>query len=155
MAKEFLQLATDGHNWSVWYERLEQALNELRTDTYLYETMLDAYNEQTNAQVQCTIMSMLPDSLFTQIHHFDSVHKWFEYLRNKLKNKYAATQELLHDIWSTTTMWEAVYSLKMCSDICDTSHCDDNVSNGSIRQNHNVPHNSTTAHQECKQEPRS
>ncbi|KIJ12621.1 hypothetical protein PAXINDRAFT_14546 [Paxillus involutus ATCC 200175] len=146
---EIPALRKDGRNWSTWCESLERALDELGVRAYLSGTKPNPYDEQANAIAKCAIASSIPDSLFLRILNFESAHEYFKTLKNLFK-MHTFTMELLQEIRNNRMKQDTTYGLEMANDrVCthshvgDTSCCDDDISNRSVRRNDHVPNSNT------------
>ncbi|KIJ06232.1 hypothetical protein PAXINDRAFT_20565 [Paxillus involutus ATCC 200175] len=124
---EIPQLRVDGRNWTEYREKL------LRRNTI----------------VKSLIVETIPDSIFLQILHYESAHKFLEALKN-LFEKDIATLELLQELRNNRSRREATYGLESANDrvrrrshVTDKSRRDDDISNRSVRRQAHVPSNRT------------
>ncbi|KIJ06426.1 hypothetical protein PAXINDRAFT_20385 [Paxillus involutus ATCC 200175] len=159
---EIPQLRADGRNWMEYREKLlrvaaQQKLDKLYDGTETLQGDAEDW-QQRNAIAKSLIVETIPDSIFLQILHYESAHKFFEALKN-LFEKDIATLELLQELRNNRSKREAMYGLESANDrvrrrshVTDASRRDDEVSNRSGRRSVDVPRSEPRP--ERKREPK-
>ena len=95
---EIPQLRADSRNWPDYREKLlcvaaQKNLDRLYDGTETLQGDAEVW-QQRNAIAKALIVNTIPDSLFLQILHFETAHKFFKALKNLFKQD-VATLELL------------------------------------------------------------
>ncbi|KIJ07250.1 hypothetical protein PAXINDRAFT_19553 [Paxillus involutus ATCC 200175] len=112
-------LRTDGRNWTDYREKIlraaaQQGLDKLYDGTETLQGDAEDW-QQRNAIAKSLIVETIPDSIFLQILHYESAHKFFEALKN-LFEKDIATLELLQELRNNRSKREATYGLESAND---------------------------------------
>ncbi|KIJ05271.1 hypothetical protein PAXINDRAFT_21450 [Paxillus involutus ATCC 200175] len=116
---EIPQLRADGRNWTDYREKIlrvaaQQKLDKLYDGTETLQGDAEDW-QQRNAIAKSLIVETIPDSIFLQILHYESAHKFFEALKN-LFEKDIATLELLQELRNNRSKREATYGLESAND---------------------------------------
>ncbi|KAF8837796.1 hypothetical protein BDN67DRAFT_1013607 [Paxillus ammoniavirescens] len=150
---EFPQLTSDGRNWTEYHEKLEDMLTGRKLAQYITGMETTQHDSEfwraQNNLAKRTIVVTIHPFLAVRIHRLKTAREGYETLKSlfkKLTTMPTATTRVLDDIRNNGTARDTAYSPETTNDrvcrhshITDMSRRDDDVSDGSSRQVHNVP----------------